>query len=491
VTDAVDREHRQRDACERLLARETTTARRAVVLEDGTRLDYEIRAGFTPVTTGGIGADRDELRAAVFTISYSVVDPPGPRPVCFAINGGPGSPSIWLDFGALGPARIPVEDDGSMPPTPYAPIPNPLTWLEFFDLVFIDPPHTGLSLTASDAARKDAFSVDGDVDVLAETMRGWLAANGRFGAPLYYVGESYGTMRGAAIAAAMEGLGLGFAGVILASCAMDYQGLTFAPHNDLPYALFLPAFAATAEYHERVPGSIGGTSPREAASAFVEEYIGALTAGARLDDTRRERVAGRVSELTGLPVELVRERHLRIGSDTFFAQALRGSGRVVGRLDARVTAPAAAIRSESVDFDPALEAIMPPYVTAALSSYSALGIDLTDRHQVLVPSVGTDWNWSRRNAVRGGSFASTSDDLALAMRKNPHLRVFVASGYYDLATPFSVTEWSLAQMDAPRDVLARVTHRYYDAGHMMYTRPADLRKLRDDVAAWLSPAGRG
>jgi carboxypeptidase C (cathepsin A) len=487
-------DRRQREACEQLLAREPVTTRGTVSLASGGRLEYGVKASFVPVTKGGVGSDRDDLHAAVFTVAYQVPTPEGAprRPVCFAFNGGPGSPAIWLHLGALGPKRVVVDDDGTAPPPPYRVEDNPLTWLEHFDLVFVDPPHTGYSITASDAARTEVLSVDGDVRALAEVMRGWLAANGRFGSPLYYAGESYGTTRGAALADAMESLGLGFTGVILVSCAMDIQGLVFATHNDLPYALYLPAFAGVAQYHGRLSGDLAASpeAAREAADAFVaEEYLAALHSGARVDDAVRDRVARRISELTGLPEALVRERNLRIDDTTFFLEALRDTGRVIGRLEARVASPGRAIRRETIDFDAGIAGIMAPYVTAGLAYFAELGIPGDARYNVLSPDVAKSWKWLRGSGEgmwEASGFATTSDDLAQAMRKNPHLRVFVASGYYDLGTPYSVTDWSLAQLNAPREVLTRITHRYYGAGHMFYTREADLRALKDDLATWLA-----
>ena len=501
-----DAAKRQRDQVDQLLARPPVLASAAVTLASGQRLDYQVRAAFIPVLAGGINAERGEPQAAVFTVAYlaqtvePVAGPPPtqpmpPRPVCFAFNGGPGSSSIWLHLGALGPKRVPVNDDGTLAAAPYGVVDNPLTWLAFFDLVFIDPPHTGWSVSASDAARKKQLSVDGDVAALAEVMRGWLAANRRFGAPLYLAGESYGTTRGAALADKMLDAGLAFSGVILVSCAMDLQSLVFAPRNDLPYALFLPGFAATAQYHGTLKGPLAASSQaaREAAEAFVQDdYLGALHAGARLDGRARSRIERRLAELTGLALPVVQENNLRISDSRFFVEALRPRGLLVGRLESRATAPMAASREREMAFDPGIEGIAIPYTTAVLAYYAALGLPTEARYETLSMAVHKAWNWQRGGADgepaaghEAGGFTSTSADLARALRRNPHMRVLVASGRYDLGTPYSATDWSLAQLDAPAEVLARVEHRYYDAGHMMYTRLADLAQLHADLAAWL------
>lgn len=485
---------RQREKVDQLLARAPVLGSGAVTLASGRRLEYGVRAAFVPVTTGGIGAQRGEPQAAVFTIAYTVTSTtPAPRPLCFAFNGGPGSSSVWLHLGALGPRRVRANDDGSMPAAPYALVDNPLTWLEHFDLVFIDPPHTGWSIAVGDEARRTLLSVDGDVDALAEAMRAWLAANGRFGAPLVMAGESYGTTRAAALVDKMLDLGLAIDRLVLVSCAMDLQSLEFTPRNDLPYALYLPAFANVAQYHGRLKGALGASpeAARAAAESFVgEDYLAALHAGARIDRRRRGRVARRLAELTGLAPALVEEKNLRISDQCFFFEALRERGRIVGRLEARVTGPMAASRTRDWEFDPGIDALNAPFTTAALAYYAALGLPTEARYEILSHEVNETWKWTRGQGAgkpEAHGFTCTSTDLSRALRRNPHLRVLVASGRYDLGTPYSASDWSLAQLDAPPEVLARVTHRYYDAGHMMYTRGPDLARLGADLAAWLGP----
>lgn len=481
-----DAEKRQRDTLDKLLARAPALSTGTVTLAHGARLDYEVSASFMPLTTGGVDAQRGEPQAAVFCVSYAVRDS-APRPVCFAFNGGPGSASIWLHLGALGPKRVVVHDDGTMPVAPYAVQDNPLTWLEHFDLVFIDPPHTGYSVALNDETRKKLFSVDGDVDALAEVVRVWLARHKRFGSALYLAGESYGTTRGAAIADKLQGMGLSLSGLILVSCAMDLQSLVFAPANDLPYALFLPAFANTAQFHGRLAGALAASpeAARAAAEAFVQEdYLVALHAGARLDGKARTRIEKRLAELTGLPRALIEEKNLRISDETFFFELLRDAGRIVGRLESRVTGPMAARRTREWEFDPGIEALNAPYTMASMAYFAQLGFADEARYEVLSFDVHKAWNWNRGES-KGNSFASTSAELSRALRRNPHLRVLVASGRYDLGTPYSASDWSLAQLDAPAEVLERVTHRYYDAGHMMYTRSADLKQLKADLAGWL------
>ncbi len=453
-------------------------------------LAYDCTAEFLPVFEDKLSATGAAPLAAVMCTAYQVKPADGApaRPVCFAFNGGPGSASIWLQLGAVGPKRVVIQDDGYAPAPPYAVQDNPLSWLAHFDLVFLDPPHTGWALARDDEARKKVLGVDGDVAALTGVMRQWLTRHRRWNAAVYLTGESYGTTRGAALADSLQAAGVSLAGLILVSCAMDLQTLRFTPANDLPYALFLPAIANTSQYHGLLKGRVGASSQaaREAAEAFVEEdYLAALHLGARLSADRRRRMAKRLAELTGLSVDLIEHHNLRISDQLYFFEALRPQGRIVGRLESRVTGPMGANRSRAWEFDPGIDAINGPYAMAGQAYFAQdLGIELQAPYKVINGEVNKGWNWNRGDA-QGNHFASTTPELARAMRRNPHLKVLVASGRYDLGTPYSATDWSLAQLDVPDEVRARLTHRYYDAGHMMYTRQADLQSLYDDLTNWL------
>jgi carboxypeptidase C (cathepsin A) len=487
-SDPKEIDKKMRERVDKLLAQSAVASTGSVRLA-GQAFDYAVDVAFLPVVAEGFDGALDEPQAAVMTTSYLRTGADaGNRPVCFAFNGGPGSASIWLHLGALGPKRVVTPEDGSMPAAPYVAVDNPQSWFEHFDLVFIDPPHTGWSMTASVEARKKMLSVDGDVAALTEVVRVWLTRHKRWGSSVYLAGESYGTTRGAALADKLQSVGVALSGLILVSCAMDLQSIVFAPRNDLPYALFLPAFANVAQYHGLLKGALAESpeAARAAAHCFVEEdYLAALFAGARLDGKRRNRLARRLAELTGLPQPVVEENNLRITDQAFFMEALRPQGRIVGRLEARATAPMGASRGREMDFDPGVEAIAPPYTMAALAYFGEqLGMPTETRYEVLSYDAHKTWNWNR-GEDKGNSFATTSADLARALRRNAHLQVFVASGRYDLGTPYSASDWSIAQLDAPAEVLARVRHHYYDAGHMMYTRETELTQLKRDLAAWL------
>lgn len=483
-----DAKKRLKERVDKLLSLDSWKSKGSIKL-GGKSLKYKAVAAFIPVANGGIDEKRGEPEAAIFTTSYLLEDAePSERPVCFVFNGGPGSSSVWLHLGALGPKRVVVDDDGRMPSPPYRVTDNQRSWFEHFDLVFIDPPHTGYSLTVSEDVRKRMLGVDGDVDALTECIRSWLSLHRRWGSKIFLTGESYGTTRGAALADKLTDRGIALSGLILVSCAMDFQSIIFSPRNDLPYSLFLPAFACVAQYHGKLTGALNESpaAARSAAESFVaEDYLSALQSGARLSQSKRDAIAARMSELTGLPKALIEEKNLRISDETFFFDLLRDRGLIVGRLDARATGPMAASRTRNWEFDPGMESIVAPYTMAAHAyMIEQLGIDTTDRYEIFSTDAHKQWNWNR-GEEKGNSFTSTSPDLSRALRRNVHLKVLVASGYYDLGTPYSATDWSLSQLDAPAEVLSRVEHHYYDAGHMMYTREKDMKKLKDDLAAWL------
>jgi pimeloyl-ACP methyl ester carboxylesterase len=361
-----------------------------------------------------------------------------------------------------------VRDDGGMPVPPYRVEDNPVSWFEHFDLVFLDPPHTGFSLTASEDARKKAFSVDGDVAMLCEAMRAWLTRH-QWGSPVYLCGESYGTTRAAAMAEQLCEQGVALAGLVLVSCAMDIQGLEFSPRNDLPYALFLPAFAGTAQFHGclKGPQAASADTARTAALDFVHsDYLSALHRGAALSEKERSRIA-RVGELIA---RAGRRRAICVVPDMRYFQCSARRGQVLGRLDARAWPGGGAGRKREWEFDRRSTAAA-PYTMAAMDCFrggclgiggeaqpSALRADVEQAHKA-----GTGTAASRRATP-----SLDQPDLARALRR-PHLRVLVASGRYDLGTPYSASDWSLAQLDAPAEVLARI-NTVIAARAMMYTR---------------------
>ena len=410
--------------------------------------------------------------------------------MCFVFNGGPGSSSIWLHLGALGPKRVVIREDGTMPPPPYTVTDNQESWFEHFDLVFIDPPHTGYSITASDDARKKMLSVDGDVDALAECIRAGSGGTGAGARRCTSPARATAPRAAPRSPTSCRTSGVALSGLILVSCAMDLQSIVFAPRNDLPYALFLPAFACVAQYHGKLEGrarQVARSGARRGGAFVAEDYLRALHAGARLSKRARRRVAKRVAELTGLAPALVEEKNLRISDHTFFFELLRDRGQIVGRLEARVTGPMAASRTRDWEFDPGHRG---------------------DRRALHDGGARLHERDARRRYA--GALRGAVDGRAQAMELEPR------RGRRATATPArapicrarcaairTCACWSRAATTTSGRRTARPTGRSRSStcrptcwrassittttpGHMMYTREADMMKLKRDLAAWLS-----
>jgi len=371
-----------------------------------------------------------------------------------------------------------------MPAPPYRVEDNPHTWLPFTDIVFIDPVGTGYSRPTKPEHGKKFWSVNGDIESLGEFIRLYLTRYERWSSALYLVGESYGTTRGAGIAGYLADRGIAFTGIVLVSAVMQFQTLEFDRGNDLVYPLFLPTYAATAAYHGKLAPELCADLPRTLAEAeaFAEgEYTVALQKGDRLGDTERADILAKLSRLTGLSETFLDDCDLRPEIQRFCKELCRRDRKTVGRLDSRLTGTDAANGSETPDYDPALSAIIPPY-TAAFNDYvrTALGYRTDDVYHILGTGIREPWDWQSQN-----KYVETASGLQGALAKNPHLKVFVASGYFDLATPYFATEYTLSHMHLSKEARGRISTRYYEAGHMMYIHAPSLAQLKDDVSAFV------
>ncbi|HEX2299025.1 MAG TPA: peptidase S10, partial [Pseudonocardiaceae bacterium] len=402
-------------------------------------------------------------RAEMFVVTYTLdgADPQS-RPVTFAFNGGPGSASVWLHLGLLGPRRVVMGDAGSPTPPPWRLTDNAESLLTHSDLVFIDPMSTGYTRAVKGGKPGDYHGYRKDLELVAELIRLWTSRSGRWLSPKYLAGESYGTLRAAALAAHLQKRhGLFLNGLMLISAVLDLGTIRFAEGNDLPYPLFLPTYAAIAHYHGR-----HGTRPLrdvldEAETFASTDYPLALARGARLSYSERSAVATRVAALAGLSADYVSRVRLRPEHQRFFRELLRTDGLVVGRLDGRFTGWDADDGGEHPSVDPSLAAITGPY-TAALNHHVRSTLEYASDlpYEVLTDRV-RPWSFSDFE----GKPVSVGGQLAEAMRTNPHLRVHLGVGYYDGATPYFATEHTLAQLSIPVDLRANIEIRYYEAGH--------------------------
>jgi len=438
------------------------------------------------------GVDADEARlnallaAGVHADDLFDFPDPAARPVTFSFNGGPGSSSVWLHLGLFGPRRIDYADDfGNPGPPPYRLTTNETTLLDVSDFVFIDPVSTGFSRTEGDTSPNEFHGVNADIGSVAEFIRRWLGANERWASPKFIAGESYGTTRAAGLSRALlDRHGIAVDGIVLISTVLNFQTISFDVGNDLPPVLYLPSYCAAAHFHGRLDPSLQNRPLSEAvaeAEAFAQgEYAGALLRGTSLPEPERQRIAERVAHFTGLTPEYVLRTDLRVTMPRFPKELLRDEGLTIGRFDARYTAADRDDAGESPEFDPSYAAVQSIY-TETFNDYvrRELGYGSDLPYQVLT----NVWPWSFRG--RGDNqYTNVADDLRGAMQRVPSMRVFVACGLYDLATPVFATDYTVNHLMLREDLRSNVEVHDYEAGHMMYLHRPSREKLSADLHAF-------
>jgi carboxypeptidase C (cathepsin A) len=439
----------------------------------GQTINYTATAGMMPIK------NRDgEVEARMFFTSY-VVDGPR-RPLTFSFNGGPGSASVWLHMGAIGPKRVKMNADGTMPAPPYQLVDNEATWLAKSDLVFIDPVGTGYSRAARPELGQRFFGLQGDIESVGEFIRMYLTRYERWTSPLFLAGESYGTTRASALSGYLIDRGIAFNGIVLISTIMNFETTNFAPGNDIPYTLYLPSYAATAWYHKKLSPDMQSKPVSRVvaeAEAFASgEYTAALEKGARLTDKERSDTIRQLAHFTGIDPKFIDYANLRVNLNLFRKELLRSDRRSIGRLDSRFKGYDSSLATDSTDYDPSESAIRPPY-TSTFNNYvrSELGYKTDLEYYILGGGIGP-WNWGTNN-----NYVDTSIALRNALAKNPYLKVFVAMGYYDMATPYYAVEYTLNHISIDPMLLKNLSTSYYEAGHMMYIDEKSLGKLHADV----------
>jgi carboxypeptidase C (cathepsin A) len=427
-------------------------------------------------------------KASLFSVSYVKDGPRDPnRPVTFLFNGGPGSGSLWLHMGAFGPKRVVIPgvealDDGA---PPYPIVDNGYSLLDATDLVFIDPVGTGFSHALGKTEAKEYWGVTSDAKSVATFIRLWLDRNGRWNAPKYLGGESYGTTRSAAVAHELMGSynDVALNGIILISTILDFGLTSEAPGNEMPYVVNLPSMATTAWYHHKVadPPATVEAFAQEARAFAAGPYLSALAKGNALPAGERAEVRRQLARYTGLSEAYLDQADLRVGPFRFFKELLRDRGQTIGRLDTRFLGKDYDNAGENFDDDPSFYAIDGAY-TAALNAYARgdLGFS-TDRQYVTIGGV-RDWDWKVQGVRDSEGYMTVAPFIGESLRQNSGLKVFVAQGWYDFATPSFTAEYSLNRTGIPGD---RVQFHYYDAGHMMYVRDPDLAKLSADIRAFI------
>lgn len=448
----------------------------------GKQVNYTVTTGFMPIRNAVSG----ETEARIFYMAYTMDNPPAKRPLMFSFNGGPGSASVWLHMGALGPRRVKMLDDGLMPPAPYETVDNDQSWLDQTDLVFIDPVGTGYSRATRPELASKFFGVNGDIDSIGEFIRLYLGRNERWNSPLFLVGESYGTTRAAGLSNHLFERGIALNGILLVSTVLNFQSIRFAQNNDLPLILIFPSYTATAWYHKKLPADLLNKPLREvlreSENFVLNEYAPAMLKIDRLSPAEKTALLGKYSRYSGLSTEFVDYNNFRVDLSEFNKELTRKDRRTTGRLDSRFLGYDRDSAGESPDFDPSMTAIRTPY-TAVFNDYvrKELNFKVDTEYYILGGGITSPWNWNTNN-----QYADTSQALSSAMRKNPYMKIFVASGYYDMATPYFAAEYTVSAMNLDPQLRKNFSFAYYEAGHMMYIEKNSLKKLKDDAASFIN-----
>lgn len=449
---------------------------------DGQSVKYQTETGMLPI----LKSDGNP-RASVFYIAYTrfTESPQAERPVTFCFNGGPGSSSVWLHLGALGPRRVKMNDDGTLPKPPFGMMDNPYSLLDTSDLVFIDPVATGFSRAAQDEKAEAFFGQTADVESLGEFIRLWSTRHGRWPSPKYLCGESYGVFRAAGLANhLLASYGLYLNGLILVSGVMDFSALNAGEGNDLPYVVFLPNFTATAHFHNKLPRDLQSdlnkalAESREFASG---QYAAALHQGSSLPADERKKIVAELVRLTGLKPQLIEDNNLRIDSSVFRKQLLHDEGLILGAYDGRITGRDGRPAATEPDFDPSYAATYGPFA-AAMNNYARQELKFEDDLPYEIIAGVQPWTYASRN-----SYPHVADELASAISQNPFLRVLVLHGRCDLVCPIDNMRYSIAHMHLDPAYRTNVTFAEFDAGHMMYVNLPDLKKMHERLEQFVMP----
>jgi carboxypeptidase C (cathepsin A) len=451
----------------------------------GREIRYTATAGTLPIRL-----DNGRIAARMFFVAYTEDgQDAATRPISFLYNGGPGSPSMYLHLGSFGPRRVQMGDDGTEPEPPYRIVDNENSLLGTTDLVFIDAIDTGYSRVTAGTDAAQFHGQSGDIRSFGQFIDEYLSTYARWGSPKFLIGESYGTIRSAGLAQDLQTRhGIELNGIVLVSSLLTYQTLQPAPDNDIAYVVMLPTFTATAWYHKKLPPDLQGDLRKavsEARTFAFGDYLLALTKGSALTPAEQKTVADRLARYTGLSSEFILEANLRVSAGRYRKELLRDRRVTIGRYDSRLTAMDLDAAGETEEFDPAdaatngvFRSMFQEYVRGELKWDSNLHYPTTATSQV------QPWTYVQNR------YMDMTEPLRQTMTKNPFLKIFVACGYYDMATPFAGSEFNFSHLAYDRAVTDRVSFGYYESGHMIYLRPSTHRALSADIARFLGSARR-
>jgi carboxypeptidase C (cathepsin A) len=458
----------------------------------GKTLRYTATAGRLPIKD-----PEGKILAEMFFVAYTLDGAePGRRPLTFAFNGGPGSASLWLHMGALGPRKVVLEPDGWIPPAPYRLVDNPSTPLDVTDLVLVDAIGTGYSRPLDAATGRKYWNLRGDVESFGEFIRLYLSRYERWSSPLYLLGESYGTTRAAGIAGYLTDAGINFNGIILLSEVLSFETLSSAKTNDVPYPLLVPSYAMIAAYHKKLAPELMQDLARtreEVTRWALGPYWQALNQGDALSPQERDAVATQLARYIGLPKQIVELANLRVDVMTFTHWLLADQKLRVGRLDARYTGPDPNGWMDTPFYDPAGAQTGPPFISV-LNDYLRRELDYKVDTPYYASARDTgmfSWSWTTplQEPQRRGGFQMGYPDTATALRqamvKDHWLKVLVMEGYYDLATPFAAANYTMTHLDLPAEYQNNISYATYESGHMVYLESRSLVKFKSDVASFI------
>jgi carboxypeptidase C (cathepsin A) len=452
---------------------------------DGVEVKYNATAG-----TLVIKDEEGKALVSFFFVAYTRLGETnaGRRPVTFSFNGGPGSSSVWLHLGVLGPRRVFLEEDGGLPPPPFHLVDNEYSLLDESDLVFIDPVSTGFTRAVPVEDAHKYHGVDQDLQSVGDFIRLYTTRYNRWDSPKFLIGESYGTTRAAGLSGYLENrFGMYLNGIALVSSVLDFSTISFNAGNDLPFVLYLPTETAVAWFHKKLPPDLQADRKkalRESEQYALGDYSRALAQGSALSTPDRQRAIKEVARLTGLSEDYVDLSNLRVPAFRYFKELLRKERLVIGRYDARRTGAALDAAGGSAEYDPSYTSVLGPF-TATLNDYvrRELKFESDLPYEVLTGKVEPwDFNEARNH------YLDVAETLGQTMTHNPYLKVFVANGYYDMATPYLATRYTFDHMGLPPSLQTNVSMGYYEAGHMMYVNQPSLVKLKQDLAAFIRSA---
>jgi carboxypeptidase C (cathepsin A) len=446
----------------------------------GKTLTYTATAGRLPIKRGD-----GKIDAEMFFVAYTLDgQDAAKRPLTFSFNGGPGSASVWLHMGALGPKRVVLQPNGFMPAAPYRLEDNPDTLLDRSDIVMVDAMATGYSRAANAELTKKFLGVKGDIQGFGEFIRLYLSRYERWSSPLFLLGESYGTTRAAGVAGYLDDHGIAFNGVTLLSMAVDFQTLEWNKSNDLPYSLLVPTFNMIAGYHHKLAADLTQDMAKtrdEVVHWSNTDYALALGKGDAITPEEHRKIVEQLSRYIGLRPEVIEAHDLRIDVPTFTKELLLDQKLISGRLDGRFTSPNP---GDERFYDPTSAAILPPY-TSAFNNYlrTELNYKSDMPYRVFAYDQPGFQNWEWGNAVEG--FPSTAAGLRSAMIKNPYMKILVMEGYYDLATPFAAASWTMDHLDLDARSRQNISYGTYNSGHMVYIDRAEHDKMKKDLVTFM------